>query len=98
MALNCTMPVKSSGRQSMLSEDPVTDNSHLRYFCKVVLQRCRSVCNIDDSEPRCWQRAHLILAFKLPYVRRHHYTPATRTSISAISFLPLLKQSMRVPF
>jgi len=37
----------------MLSKDPVTENSHLRYFCKVVLQRCRSVCNIDDSEPRC---------------------------------------------
>jgi len=53
MALKCIVPVKSSGRQSMLSKDPVTENSHLRYFCKVVLQRCRSVCNIDDSEPRC---------------------------------------------
>jgi len=39
MALKCIVPVKSSGRQSMLSKDPVTENSHLRYFCKVVLQR-----------------------------------------------------------
>uniref|UniRef100_K3YXF6 Uncharacterized protein n=1 Tax=Setaria italica TaxID=4555 RepID=K3YXF6_SETIT len=36
-----------------LSKDPVTDCSHLRDFCKVVLQRCLSVSNIDDNEPRC---------------------------------------------
>ncbi|PUZ78021.1 hypothetical protein GQ55_1G419900 [Panicum hallii var. hallii] len=73
----------------MLSKDPVTDNSHLRYFCKVVYKDA-AVCNIDDSEPRC--RAHLILAFKLTYVRCHHYTAATRSSTLAVSFLPLLKQ------
>ena len=66
---------------SHINDMPITGFSLVSAFFPDLLTfwcRCRSVCNIDDSEPRCRQRAHLILAFKLTYVRRHHYTPASK--------------------
>ena len=66
---------------SHINDMPITGFSLVSAFFPDLLTfwcRCRSVRNIDDSEPRCRQRAHLILAFKLTYVRRHHYTPASK--------------------